>query len=114
MIKQTSGFSCTRQDAVLEVRLHGEIDHHGAAGLRADLDRVLREERPAGLVLDLSEVDFMDSSGLGLILGRLNLMQELGGEMRLRAPGERVGRILRLAGLERLLPIEYDVPGGRD
>ena len=107
MIKQNSGFTCTQRGEELAVRLTGEIDHHSAAPLRTDLDRTLRELRPSCLVLDLSSIDFMDSSGLGLILGRLNLMHEMGGTMRLRSPGPRVERVLRLAGLERLLPIEY-------
>ncbi len=106
MLKQTSSFTHTVCADGLEVTLHGDIDHHSAVGLRTDLDRLLYAERPARLWLNLSAVDFMDSSGLGLILGRFNLMQELGGEMILRAPGERVAKILHLAGLERIIAIE--------
>ena len=106
MIKQTSSFTHTTGAEGMEVILHGDIDHHSAVQLRADLDRLLYAERPKRLWLNLSAVDFMDSSGLGLILGRFNLMQELGGEMILRAPGERVEKILHLAGLERIIAIE--------
>lgn len=106
MIKQTSSFTYTADGGELEVTLHGDIDHHSAVSLRAELDRLLYAERPQQLWLNLSAVDFMDSSGLGLILGRFNLMQELGGSMVLRAPGERIERILRLAGIERLIAIE--------
>lgn len=106
MIKQTSSFTYTADAEGMEVTLHGDIDHHSAVQLRADLDRLLYEKRPQRLWLNLSAVDFMDSSGLGLILGRFNVMQELGGTMTLRAPGERVAKILHLAGLERLIPIE--------
>ena len=83
-----------------------DIDHHSAARLRSEIDRLLCTERPKRLWLNLSAVEFMDSSGLGLILGRCNLLGELGGEMILRAPAPRVEKILRLAGLERLIPIE--------
>lgn len=106
MIKQTSSFTHTQSAEGMEVTLHGDIDHHSAVQLRADLDRLLCAERPARLWLNLSAVDFMDSSGLGLILGRFNLMQELGGTLILRAPGKRVEKILHLAGLERLIAIE--------
>lgn len=106
MIKQTSSLTYTDGPTEMEVTLHGDIDHHSAMQLRADLDRLLYEKRPQRLWLNLSAVDFMDSSGLGLILGRFNLMQELGGAMILRAPSERVEKILRLAGLERLIAIE--------
>lgn len=106
MLKQTSSFTHRVCSGGLEVTLHGDIDHHSAVQLRADLDRLLYAERPKYLRLDLSAVDFMDSSGLGLILGRFNLMQELGGEMILCSPGARVEKILHLAGLERIIAIE--------
>ncbi len=106
MIKQSSSFRAKTENQEMEITLCGDIDHHGAVGLRADIDRLLYRERPACLYLNLSAVDFMDSSGLGLILGRYNLMQELGGRMILRDPCSRVERILRLAGIERLIPVE--------
>lgn len=108
MLKQTSSFTHAACPGGMEVTLHGDIDHHSAVQLRVDLDRLLCAERPGCLWLNLSAVDFMDSSGLGLILGRFNLMQELGGRMILRAPGARIAKILHLAGLERLITIEAD------
>ncbi len=111
MIKQNSSFTYRTEGGEMEITLHGDIDHHSAVGLRADLDRLLYRERPTRLDLNLSAVDFMDSSGLGLILGRYNLMQELGGRMVLLAPGERIERILHLAGIERLIEIKKDGKG---
>ena len=105
MIKQNSSFIHQTKGEEMTVTLLGDIDHHSAVDLRRDLDRLLYAERPLRLTLDLSSVEFMDSSGLGLILGRLNQMQELGGELRLSSPTPRVERILHLAGLERILPI---------
>ena len=112
MIKQNSSFVHHTKGDGLTVTLLGDIDHHSAVDLRRDLDRLLYAERPARLTLDLSSVEFMDSSGLGLILGRLNLMQELGGEMCLASPNHRVERILHLAGLERILPITKTTKDG--
>ncbi|MBQ2767036.1 MAG: STAS domain-containing protein [Clostridia bacterium] len=107
MIKQNGSFTHQQTAEEMVVTLLGDIDHHSAVQLRADLDRLLYGERPARLTLDLSSVEFMDSSGLGLILGRLNLMQEIGGEMWLADPTPRVERVLHLAGLERILPIVH-------
>ena len=56
--------------------------------------------------MDLSAVEFMDSSGLGLILGRYTLSNDLGAEFRIIKPSPSVSKILDLAGLERLMKIE--------
>ena len=54
----------------------------------------------------MSEIDFMDSSGLGLIMGRYALMQRIGGDLIVRSPNERILKIFKLAGLERIIKIE--------
>ena len=107
MIKQNSGFTCTQRGEELAVRLTGEIDHHSAAPLRTDLDRTLRELRPSCLVLDLSSIDFMDSSGLGVIMGRKTTADKLGAEFKIINPTTRVARIIELAGLGKVVTIEY-------
>ena len=105
MIHTDYGFDTRSRDRLLLVRLYGEIDHHSAVPLRADLDALLMRERPLRLVFDLSRVDFMDSAGLGLLMGRYRLMQDLGGVVAIERPGERVLKILRLAGMERFFEI---------
>ena len=92
----------------LVVHIGGEIDHHSAVQVRTEIDALVYEERPKLLVLDLSAIEFMDSSGLGLIMGRYALMQRLGGEIRLRNPHERIVKIFELAGLSRMVQIEEE------
>jgi stage II sporulation protein AA (anti-sigma F factor antagonist) len=70
-------------------------------------------ERPRRLVLNLSQIEFMDSAGLGLLMGRYRLVRELGGVMAISAPNARVMKILRLAGMERLFEIEQAPKGER-
>ena len=94
------------KDGLLIVELSGEIDHHSAVGLREKLDALLLRERPRRFILDLCHVDFMDSAGLGLLMGRLRLVKELGGSMLLARPNARVLKILRLAGMERFMEID--------
>ena len=88
------------------VTLCGEIDHHSAVAVRHEIDDMLLRLRPKTLIIDLSTVDFMDSSGLGLIMGRYTLMERLGGTTLLKEPSERVKKILTLAGIERIVKIE--------
>ena len=90
----------------LHVKLKGDIDHHSAVSVRSGIDTLLYKTRPRRLYLDLSGVDFMDSSGLGLIMGRYALMKELGGDLIVSEPTAGVERVLKLAGLERVVRIE--------
>ena len=90
------------EGATLTARVTGEIDHHAARRLRDAIDEEVFRTLPATLALDLSGVDFMDSAGLGLILGRLNLMTDRRGVLKLSGLRPAVARILLLAGVERL------------
>ena len=101
-------FLYDKKGDVLEVKLMGEIDHHSAVGVRSDIDGLIFEERPKKVVMDLSKISFMDSSGLGLIMGRYSLIKEFGGSLSLRAPSEAVMKILSLAGMERIIKIEKE------
>lgn len=85
------------------IYLSGEIDHHSAKDIRESVDRLLIMQRPDKLILDLSGVDFMDSSGLGLILGRYRKIKESGGEMYLANVSDRTLRILKMAGVDKLI-----------
>ena len=105
--RERAEFLCDTAGSILTVHVRGEIDHHTAASIRQGIDATLFEKRPKTLILDLSAVSFMDSSGLGLIMGRYSVMKELGGEMAVWNPSRETRAILSLAGMERLVRIEY-------
>ena len=104
-------FLCDTAGSVLSIHVRGEIDHHTASEIRRGIDGVLFEKRPHKLILDLSAVSFMDSSGLGLIMGRYAVMKELDGEMVVWNPSPEIRSILTLAGMERMVRIEYPAGG---
>ena len=83
-------------DDVLYAYLAGEIDHDAAQGLRIQLDDALLTRI---LVMDLGGVGFMDSSGIGLILGRQRCARTLGGSLRIQHAPEQLRRVLQLAGI---------------
>lgn len=89
----------------LVVKLEGEIDHHSAKEIREGLDKMIAENKPKTLVLELSEIDFMDSSGLGLVLGRYRRLNEIGSKMLIKNPGERTEKIFAMAGVDKLIKI---------
>ena len=77
--------------------LSGEIDHHVAQGLRREIDAQIDARMPELLTMDFSDVTFMDSSGVGLILGRGRYMASLGGRLTIQNPPAAVRRMLELA-----------------
>ena len=79
--------------------LAGEIDHDSAQLLRGRIEQKVDQCMPTLLVLDLAGICFMDSSGVGLILGRLRQMQATGGRLRVDAPPVQIQKILRLANI---------------
>lgn len=87
-------------------RLDGEIDHHTAKGVREKIDFEIENNSPKILVLDFSDVTFMDSSGIGLIMGRYKQMKNIGGEVKIKNPSPNTLRVLKLAGMDRLAKIE--------
>ncbi len=89
----------------LTVRISGEIDHHGAVSVRTGIDDVIASTRPKTVLLELSGVSFMDSSGLGLIMGRYALVKRYGGTLAVLDPSQPVRKMITLAGMEKMIPI---------
>lgn len=87
----------------LVVKLIGEIDQSCAAELREDIDREIRLGNAENLVLDFGEVGFMDSSGIGVILGRYKQIKAIGGKTMIVRPQPQVDKILELSGLKKLM-----------
>ena len=106
MKTETCGVTIHTDGDVMKCAIGGEIDHHTARSIRMKIDEDIYRHRPRKLILDLARVDFMDSSGLGLILGRYAKAAEVGAECILLDPNEHVTRILDVAGIGRLIRIE--------
>ncbi len=111
MLNKKELYQSVREGDDMTVKIIGEIDHHNAVGIRSDIDSEIYACRPKRLIFDLSGVEFMDSSGLGLILGRFTTVKSVGGELIIRNPCKSVMRILKLAGAERILNIEFENGG---
>lgn len=106
MKTETRGVVIHQNERAMTCILGGDIDHHSARTIRMQIDEDLYRSRPHRLELDLSQVEFMDSSGLGLILGRFSKASEIGAECILLNPNEQVTKILDVAGIGRLIRIE--------
>ncbi len=89
-----------QQGKTMTAQLSGEIDHHGAKILRTQIDDKINACAPSTLVLDFSGVTFMDSSGIGLILGRHKLINAGGGMVIVQKAPSEIRRVLSLAGID--------------
>ncbi len=86
--------------------LCGDIDHHTAKPMREEIDAAVEKHMPSLLVLDFKDVSFMDSSGIGLVMGRYKLLSKSGAELAVTNPSPQIYKVMHLAGLERLAKIE--------
>ena len=87
---------------VLTVYLQGEIDHHFAKRMREEIDKAIQFNMPSLLILDFGDVTFMDSSGIGLVMGRYKNLQKNGAKLSLLNLPDNIYKIMKLAGIDRL------------
>ena len=90
------------ENDILTAFLRGDIDHHSAKIMREKLDFQIANIRPAVLVLDFKDVGFIDSSGIGLVLGRYKAMSAIGGEIKIENTSAYISRMLKLGGIDTL------------
>ncbi|MBQ2833359.1 MAG: anti-sigma factor antagonist [Clostridia bacterium] len=89
----------------LTVFLDGEIDHHSAQGLRTQIENLLSNRQLQTLILDFADVEFMDSSGVGMIIGRYKTMAARGGILLARGLSPAMDKLFHMAGLHRIISI---------
>ena len=97
------------KEAEMTAILSGEIDHHSARQIREAIDEAASKVKPKVLTLDFSAVQFMDSSGVGLIMGRCKLMQIWAGRVIIANLPPKIEKIVSLAGLNQLCSIVKEV-----
>ena len=91
----------------LVVKISGDMDHNNAAIVRHKIDKEIKSRPVKNIVFDLSELDFMDSSGIGLILGRYKLIKGFNGKIYIARPKPSIQRIINISGLHKIIPV-YD------
>ena len=92
----------------LLICLPEEVDHHNAEEIRRRADRFLSSGYISRIVFDFSKTVFMDSSGIGVIMGRYKQISFMGGRMELIHVNDRIDRLLRMAGIYKLIEIKED------
>lgn len=88
------------------IALSGELDHHSAAGMRNAADRAIIESPAKRVTLDFGEVSFMDSSGVGFVMGRYRIAKSRGASIEAVNLSKKHMRIMKMSGIGQLLPIK--------
>ena len=96
----------TVNDSVVTAFLEGEIDHHSASVIRNEIDAEIERNCPEVLILDFKDVSFMDSSGIGLVMGRYKMIKPLGAELHVSNTSPHIYKVMKLAGLDRLAKMD--------
>lgn len=101
-------FKIKRLSDTLVFELAGEIDHHSAKPIRQKIDQEITSAKPSTVVLDYSSVSFMDSSGIGLILGRAECCEKMSIQLVIRGLSGRVGMLIRMSGVGKIRCIKLE------
>ena len=90
---------------VMSAYLDGDIDHHSAKNIRSAIDEEIMAKKPKLLILDFRNVNFMDSSGIGLVMGRYRILQGTKSKLQISNVSSQTRKVMRLAGLDKLATI---------
>ena len=85
------------------IKADSEIDHHNAEKIRKAADIKIKSSNAINVIFDFSKVDFMDSSGIGVIMGRFKIAKLLGGKVVIFGVKKQVSRLLEMAGIDKII-----------
>ncbi|HZG85177.1 anti-sigma F factor antagonist [Paenibacillus sp.] len=102
------GIHMEQHRQALIVRMTGELDHHSADSARTQMEDAIIRGNVTHLVLSLKDLSFMDSSGIGVILGRYKLITSRGGRMVVCDVSPAVRRLFDMSGLFKIVSIEQN------
>ena len=96
---------------MLTAYLDGEIDHHSVKPVREEIDNTIDRLQPKALALDFSGVTFMDSSGIGLVMGRYRKIAPYNAQLYVFNPPPSIAKVMRLSGIDKIAKIENSKGG---
>ncbi|MCD7834273.1 MAG: anti-sigma factor antagonist [Lachnospiraceae bacterium] len=97
---------------VMRIHLPAEIDHHVSEQLCGQIDRLVQRKHIRCILFDFADTTFMDSAGAGMLIGRYKTMRFMGGTVMAVNVGQRMERLLALAGINKIMDIYETVPSG--
>ena len=101
-----------RKDKLLILEITEEIDHHSCEKIKKRADYEIEVHIPKKVIFDFKNVNFMDSSGIGMIIGRYKLISMFGGKTSMINVKPQVKKVFEMSGILKLIPIEEEEIGG--
>ena len=93
-----------KEDKQLIFKLEEDIDEYAVQKIRRKLDNEIEKYMPKEIIFDFNNVSFMDSAGIGLIMGRYKLATMLGGKVQVANMGQPVRKIFEMSGMQKIIP----------
>lgn len=93
------------KDKLLKIAITEEIDHHSSDKIRTRADFEIQKYIPKKLIMDFEKVNFMDSAGIGMVLGRYKMVTMFGGTMNMINVSPNVKKVFEMAGITKIIPI---------
>ena len=100
-----------KNSKLLKLQITEEIDHHGAEKIRTRADFEIQKHIPKKLVIDFKKVNFMDSAGIGMVLGRYKMISMFGGTMNIVNVNPAVKKVFEMSGITKIIPIIEETGG---
>lgn len=92
-------------DRLLIIKIDGDIDHHSCEEIRAKIDKEIALKNPKSILFDMGQVGFMDSSGIGVLIGRYKLIANNGGKAGMTNIKPQIMRLCKICGLQKIIQI---------
>ncbi|NLY43146.1 MAG: anti-sigma F factor antagonist [Clostridiaceae bacterium] len=99
------------RNKTLIAEIEGELDHHTSVEIKDKIDKEINRKQYKNLILDFTKLTFMDSSGVGVIIGRYKNIQKRNGKMLIVNPNPQVNRIITISGVHKIVPVFSDMQG---
>lgn len=93
------------KDKQLTLKITEEIDEHTTEKLRRKIDNEITRFLPRKVIFDFSNVSFMDSAGIGMLLGRYKVIKMLGGQLEVANVNKQIERIFEISGILKIIPL---------
>lgn len=93
------------KDKLLILEITEEIDHHTSEKIRRKADYEIERFMPRKVIFDFSNVQFMDSAGIGMVLGRYKMIKMIGGSLEMKNVSPMLKKIFEMSGLTKICPI---------
>ena len=94
-----------KEDKLLIMEITEEIDHHTTEKIRRRADYEIQRYMPKKVLFDFNNVSFMDSSGIGMVVGRYKLLAMLGGSLELANVNKNLEKVFEMSGVLKIIPI---------